>query len=72
MCNLGNINVNHFLHGSKWMKEEFEECVYMSLRFLDRVRENFVYVTSESRDVSEREKRLGLGVMGFADLLMRV
>jgi ribonucleotide reductase alpha subunit len=45
--------------------------VHDSLVFLDAVRHCFVYGSSEMRRVSEREARLGLGVMGFADLLRK-
>jgi ribonucleotide reductase alpha subunit len=42
------------------------------LHFLDAVRNRFIYFNDEMRRVSEREARLGLGIMGFADLLKRL
>ena len=54
VCNLGNINVSHFLIGKKWLAKEFEACVLNCLVFLDAVRSRFIYFNDEMRRVSER------------------
>ena len=86
VCNLGNINVAHFWAPrapraprapmapnttDAWLSAEFAAVVKDALVFLDRVRAEFVFGTREMRHVSERQARLGLGVMGFADLLRK-
>jgi len=49
----------------------FQEDVERALMFLDRVRSVLVYPLDGMRKSSETHARLGLGVMGFADLLTR-
>lgn len=77
-CNLGSINLGRFLKeevvdGGKWEDRfdftSFDRAVAESTRFLDDVVTINRFPVQEIRDCAEKERRIGLGVMGFADLL---
>lgn len=73
-CNLGSINlVNHL----KWDggvcavdKEKLEDTVRNAVRFLDNVIEVNRYPLHEIERVTKLTRKIGLGVMGFADMLL--
>lgn len=71
-CTLGSINVGKFVHDGKidWdgLGEVTNECV----RFLDNVLDMNNYPIPEIFETTRKIRRIGLGVMGFADLLVRL
>ena len=74
-CNLGSINLsNYFLSDAKdnfdW--DRFKETIIMGIRFLDDVIEANIYPLPEIKDMAFANRRIGLGVMGFADLLIKM
>ncbi|MCA1739711.1 MAG: vitamin B12-dependent ribonucleotide reductase [Actinobacteria bacterium] len=77
-CNLGSINLERFfVEGRKpgegsvdW--DELRETVHTALRFLDNVIEMNSYPLPEIDEMSRGNRRIGLGVMGFADLLIKL
>lgn len=74
-CCLGAIAVNRFVRwdGGKavfdW--EDFEKTIHLSVRFLDDVVDANKYLDDvpELREAAMNERRIGLGIMGLADLL---
>lgn len=77
-CNLGSLNLGRFLRagtaGAGGWEERFDfagfdRAVAESVRFLDDVVSINRFPVPEIRECAERERRIGLGVMGFADLL---
>jgi ribonucleoside-diphosphate reductase alpha chain len=73
-CNLGSINVGHFFDGSAkdvdWHR--LEKAVALGIRFLDNVIDANIYPLDEIKDMVTGNRRVGLGVMGFADLLIQM
>ena len=77
-CNLGSINLERFFvpgaqpgEGSvDW--DELRETVHATVRFLDNVIEMNNYPLDEIAEMSKGNRRIGLGVMGFADLLIKL
>jgi len=73
-CNLGSINLNKFLtEGDKafgW--DKFRETVYTCTHFLDNVIDANNYPIKEISDMTRSTRKIGLGVMGFADILYRL
>lgn len=59
----------YFEAGAGFRAAEFHEDCLLALHFLDRVRERLVCELPQMRAAIERRARLGLGLMGFADLL---
>ncbi|MBI4608208.1 MAG: hypothetical protein HY726_04275, partial [Candidatus Rokubacteria bacterium] len=73
-CNLGSINVSKFAKrapSGEWSIdwEELERVVRLSVRFLDDVIEMNPYPLPEIDVTVKSNRRIGLGVMGWADLL---
>jgi ribonucleoside-diphosphate reductase alpha chain len=76
-CNLGSINVARFVTrqpDGEWVVDwaELERVVRLAVRFLDDVIEVNPYPLPEIDDTVKSNRRIGLGVMGWADLLFRM
>ena len=76
-CNLGSINLAKMVKkqadGSyefDWQK--YEETIRVTTRFLDNVIDVNTYPVEEINIASKESRRIGLGVMGVADLLYRL
>jgi ribonucleoside-diphosphate reductase alpha chain len=73
-CNLGSLNVSKFARRSEageWSIDwdEMERVVRLSVRFLDDVIEMNPYPLPQIDDTVKANRRIGLGIMGWADLL---
>ena len=75
-CNLGSINLDKFARPDDpsapiaW--DELERVVRLSVRFLDDVIQVNPYPLKEILDEVHANRRIGLGVMGWADLLIQL
>ena len=73
-CNLGSINLERFYREDTgdvdW--DDLRETVHTAIRFLDNVIEQNNYPLYEIDEMSRGNRRIGLGVMGFADLLIKL
>src|SRR5437879_4272363 len=75
-CNLGSLNVSKFARQAadgSWAIdwEEMERIVRLSVRFLDDVIEMNPYPLPAIDRTVKANRRIGLGLMGWADLLFR-
>jgi ribonucleoside-diphosphate reductase alpha chain len=73
-CNLGSLNVSKFARqadNGEWAIdwEELERAVRLSVRFLDDVIEMNPYPLPVIDATVKSNRRIGLGIMGWADLL---
>lgn len=74
-CNLGSINLgryyqegpNGWRNSINW--DQLDNDITTAVRFLDDVVTVNNYPIPEMREMADKERRIGLGVMGFADLL---
>jgi ribonucleoside-diphosphate reductase alpha chain len=76
-CNLGSVNVSKFAvqqPDGEWAIDwtELERVVRLSVRFLDDVIEVNPYPLPAIDQTVKANRRIGLGVMGWADLLFRM
>lgn len=71
-CNLGSINLANFVRGAKFDWIRLGQVVEESTRFLDNVIDANVYPTPELDAHAKHYRNIGLGVMGWADALLRL
>ncbi|MGC9071499.1 MAG: adenosylcobalamin-dependent ribonucleoside-diphosphate reductase, partial [Acidilobus sp.] len=68
-CNLGSINLGKYVVNSAIDWEQLEHDVRVAVRFLDDVIEASWYPRPEIEKAVKRTRKIGLGVMGWADML---
>jgi ribonucleoside-diphosphate reductase alpha chain len=80
VCNLGSVNLGMFAlpDAPAWAAledkidwEGLRQVVHLAVHFLDNVIDANNYPLPEIRDLANRIRRIGLGVMGWADMLVR-
>jgi ribonucleoside-diphosphate reductase alpha chain len=72
VCNLGSINVGYYVRDGKMDWQAFGADIALSTHFLDNIIDVNKYPLPEIDALSKRIRRIGLGVMGFADALVRL
>jgi len=74
VCNLSALNLSKFYdeenHDVAW--DELAKCVNYSVRFLDNVIDTTPYHFEENKENQMNERRVGLGSMGLAELLIKL
>src|SRR3989338_2071993 len=76
-CNLGSINLAKFVKESFTNQADFDyeklrECVYTCTHFLDNVIDINNYPISEIEEMAKKTRRIGLGIMGWAEALVKI
>lgn len=73
-CNLGSIDVAKFYDEKKNKidYERLEKCITTAIRFLDNVIEVNNYVIPEIKTMVKGNRKIGLGIMGWAELLIKL
>lgn len=75
-CNLGSVNLSKMLvkegrhYRIDW--EELSETIKLAIRFLDNVITLNHYLLPETKAITLSNRKIGLGVMGWAELLIRL
>src|SRR5690606_34829500 len=76
-CNLGSVNLGNFIENActpqarvNW--ERLRECVHLSTRFLDNVIDANNYPLEQIDRICKANRKIGLGIMGFADALYKL
>lgn len=72
VCNLGSVNIGIYANDGSMDWEAFREDIRLSTHFLDNIIDVNKYPLPEIDQLSKRIRRIGLGVMGFADALVRL
>jgi ribonucleoside-diphosphate reductase alpha chain len=69
-CNLGSVNLANFLREGAVDYSRLAQVIHAAVRFLDDVVEINHYPLPEIRETTLSNRKIGLGVMGFAELLI--
>lgn len=69
-CNLGSINLGKFVKDGNIDYQALKDTVWHAVHFLDNVIDVNKFPLEEIRNMTLLTRKIGLGVMGFADLLI--
>jgi ribonucleoside-diphosphate reductase alpha chain len=71
-CVLGSINLEKFVEGRKMNYEKLEKTIKIGVHFLDNCIDASSYPIPEIEKVVKGNRKIGLGIMGFANLLIKL
>ncbi|MDD2225121.1 MAG: adenosylcobalamin-dependent ribonucleoside-diphosphate reductase [Candidatus Shapirobacteria bacterium] len=71
-CNLGSINLAKFVINGDINWNDLKETIRIGVHFLDNVVEVNEFPVQKIRDMVSKTRRIGVGVMGFADALFKL
>jgi ribonucleoside-diphosphate reductase alpha chain len=72
VCNLGSINLGAFVRDGQLDWDALRRVVHLSTHFLENVIDANQYPLPEIHELAQRIRRIGLGVMGLADVFVRL
>ncbi len=72
VCNLVSINLSRHLNGNEWDWRRLEDSVRSAIRQLDNLIDITKLSVPEAMHANKQTRALGLGVMGFTDVLERL
>ena len=71
-CCLGSINISKVVRGKEIDWQRLRELTHLGVRFLDNVIEMSRYPVGRIDSITRANRKIGLGVMGFAHMLIRM
>ena len=74
-CNLGSINLSHMVGKEKKTNVNWNKLaltIETAIRFLDNIISVNYYLLPETKLITQRNRKIGLGVMGWAEMLIQL
>lgn len=71
-CNLGSINLAKMVSNGNIDYDKLKEAVWTAVHFLDNVVDMSKFPLQKITDMVHGNRKIGLGIMGFADILIQI
>ena len=71
-CNLGSINLAKMVSGGRINWDKLRETIKIAIHFLDNVIDVNKFILPEIEEITKKNRKIGLGVMGLADMLIQL
>ncbi len=72
VCNLGSINLGRYVKGKKFDFDKLAKNIPIAIKYLDRVVDINFYPIDQAKSSNHRWRPVGLGVMGWQNLLFQL
>lgn len=72
VCNLGSINLVRHVKNGELDREMMAKTISVAVRMLDNVIDKNFYPVPEAENSNMKHRPIGLGIMGFQDLLYKI
>jgi ribonucleoside-diphosphate reductase alpha chain len=71
-CILGSINLSNLIRNKKFNFKHLEKIITVAVHFLDNSIDASAHPLPEIENITKANRKIGLGVMGFADALIKM
>src|SRR5690606_36944316 len=72
VSNLGHLNCSRFVEHGQVLWDALYEAARLGVRFLDNIIDMTPYFFEENEKVQKSERRIGMGTMGLAEMLIKL
>ncbi len=72
VCNLGHINLSRFVENGEVLWDDLKRAARLGVRFLDNIIDITPYFFEQNEQVQKAERRIGMGTMGLAEMLIKL
>jgi ribonucleoside-diphosphate reductase alpha chain len=71
-CPLGYINLSNMIKNKEIDWDKLRKTIFIAVHFLDNMIDANKYTLKEIEKITKENRKIGLGVMGFADMLFQI